>query len=722
MREDDRVQSVPEAELPLPVTHFDGGERGRLRWKTKSGTPADDIRVGIENIQALFIAHHPEFVRFLYLDGKKGLRVLPDNLEAATAFILEKVGTSERLRRVVGNTVFNRKAIPYFDGSYQRVLSLSFGPLGLNLVIPVAPLKAGDDEFPDLPRDKRGRILWEQLATQDTKKIEAAIEQEGERLHSLGIPLNYNYLVAAGRHRFIYAAEKYYPGRFPKVVTRVAEIGDRGITRLEDVPVSASGRINWSGLKNYSEDLIKLLDLEALKFVEAGHQLTHIELGKFGSDFLKNGIRKLYAGDIHGIRIKLGFESIARIRWEPEDIRKDLWEFYQQHGVVTNQALKDLGIATGRTPIGCWTDEVMKKALIELLERRGNLLPAMVKQEGSLYTAMTKRPGGVLIAIRDFGLETNYYPESSFTPDVIEQQALGFYEQYGDLSYTLLRSHDRGYLASVIHRLYPGKITDLKAKLGIPTRYKRPSPDARVQKQDLERYLPEDMQANSDFPRDKAGGIRWGKIQGVEQLILQLARGFLEKHGEISQSMLKRQHALALQPVINKRYPGGLAQITTDLGIEPKQRPKNYWTPETVESKARELLKAGVQLTSAELKKRGLSGMLEVVSKYYGGLRGLNEFLGQETTAKPNGYWKSLDNIEREAAAFYQKNGVLTNNALEREGHAVLCGAINKYYPGRIFALRKKLGIETTRKPRGYWRGEVSASIADAKLKEIISE
>lgn len=84
---------------------------------------------------------------------------------------------------------------------------------------------------------------------------------------------------------------------------------------------------------------------------------------------------------------------------------------------------------------------------------------------------------------------------------------------------------------------------------------------------------------------------------------------------------------------------------------------------------------------------------------------------------RPNGYWKDVQNIEREARKFLSEGHVLSENELEKNDFSSLVYAISKYYPGGIRALKEKLGILVATS-----RIDISSEEANEALRKLLEE
>lgn len=174
------------------------------------------------------------------------------------------------------------------------------------------------------------------------------------------------------------------------------------------------------------------------------------------------------------------------------------------------------------------------------------------------------------------------------------------------------------------------------------------------------------------------------------------AREFYEQYGELSHEMLGKHRRFDLQVAAGRRYPGGLTTLKEKLGIEPFRKPEGYWTPEIIEEEARRFYEETGGLTLGELK-RAKKGSLQsaILYKYPGSIAALKAKLGIVETVKPRKYWQDIENIKKEALEFYLSFGSLTHTLLSQNGGGGLSSAISSYYAGGIAQLKIDLRIDT---------------------------
>lgn len=122
---------IPEIETdlpqftPTPLRY----KKGRITWKLSGNTTEQNEKIGVHNIQALFLQAFPEFNgRF---PKEKNNLIAEKHREDAQVFIQEKIGTKEKFIATIGNSPIVAAGVPYFEGSFLSCISKSFQPWGL---------------------------------------------------------------------------------------------------------------------------------------------------------------------------------------------------------------------------------------------------------------------------------------------------------------------------------------------------------------------------------------------------------------------------------------------------------------------------------------------------------------------------------------------------------------------------------------------------------------
>lgn len=181
---------------------------------------------------------------------------------------------------------------------------------------------------------------------------------------------------------------------------------------------------------------------------------------------------------------------------------------------------------------------------------------------------------------------------------------------------------------------------------------------------------------------------------------------FFKENNDFSVPLLTKARKNSLVIAVHK-YPGGVTALREKLGLEPRYKPKSYWTPENIETEARQFIDQNQKLSAPALVAADRADLsVAAVRKYPGGMRALQEKLGMATKIRPNGYWDNPKTIEDEARSFLEQGHQLIQKDLNRYGLSSLKWAASRFYPGGFIQLKIDLGIELTQKPKGYWKPE----------------
>jgi hypothetical protein len=342
---------------------------------------------------------------------------------------------------------------------------------------------------------------------------------------------------------------------------------------------------------------------------------------------------------------------------------------------------QSLGLPEGNKPKNFWARpdnlETIQAEARAVLAEVGTLSIGVLKlrDRADLVNAVRKHyPGGIVQLKVDLGVVSQTKPRSHWTPVRIEEAAAAVAREYGTISRGLLLKHGRADLEAAIGNHYPGGLTALKAKLEI-----------------------QDSQKPHGY---------WS----VENIQAEAAR-FIEQGGSLSQTALQTQGRTDLIHAIWDKYPGGIRQLQSDLGLEIQTRkPNSFWTPDTIRTEASTFYDQSGALTTGLLYKSRRFALAIAISKIYpGGMRQLQRDLGVRIAKQPDGYW-TTENTEQEALAFYQANSKLTFSRLKTKNSG-LWNAIRRY-PGGIKALREKLGIDKS----------ISSSEANQDLERLLEK
>ena len=255
----------------------------------------------------------------------------------------------------------------------------------------------------------------------------------------------------------------------------------------------------------------------------------------------------------------------------------------------------------------------------------------------------------------------------------------------------------------------------------------------------------------SHLPRDNRGRIHWKRLRSNSEhrseLLEEEARLLMEKGIHISLDGLLEAGMYDFWNAVNQFYPGKINALKEKLGITSRKR-KNFTTlvtspekglprydngdfspaslkddPEQlkrrIEEEALKILENGINLTVAELRKNNLSGFHSAVNDYYPGkLSALKDFFSLFHQRPPD-YWKNTSNLEAESEKLVKAGCNLMPRELAAIGMGMILVAANKYYPGKIYALRKKFGLTNPVREHGFYR---NIDTIEAEILTFIEE
>lgn len=214
------------------------------------------------------------------------------------------------------------------------------------------------------------------------------------------------------------------------------------------------------------------------------------------------------------------------------------------------------------------------------------------------------------------------------------------------------------------------------------------------------------------LPLDRAGRISWRQIseESIEtrkQMIETAGRHLVAAGINLSQKGMAQAHLSGFYVGIKRMYPGGSIGLRENLGFRESQKPNNYWKdPDVIEQEALKLLELGFDISYKTSTQVNAAGLNHAIYKYYpGGMVGLREKLGMEITKRPKGYWTTGE-IELQARDFLSSSEKLTQQQLCEKGRSDLAAAITRFYPNGFYGLQKTLGLTVTKVPNNYWTKE----------------
>lgn len=201
-----------ETEVPQYTPMALRDHRRYIQWNIQGNTDDENLQIGIQNIQALFLEKFPNFnADFPRLEDNK---ISEDKTQQAKEFIIREVGSQKLFVKIFGNSPLARNAVPYF-GSHIKALQLSFSEWGLNLLKndeeTTTPQNEQKNTKSKLPIDWHGRSnIHSSKMTKE--EIAKAIEEEAIRITESGIDITEQSLKANSLSRIVFAISKYYEG------------------------------------------------------------------------------------------------------------------------------------------------------------------------------------------------------------------------------------------------------------------------------------------------------------------------------------------------------------------------------------------------------------------------------------------------------------------------------------------------------------------------------
>jgi hypothetical protein len=421
---------------------------------------------------------------------------------------------------------------------------------------------------------------------------------------------------------------------------------------------------------------IEQIEIEAKTFYEAEGVLTFTALRERGRGDLAAQIVR-YPGKLMNLKASLGIskpkpEGIPakpkkkRIDWvglreNPEQlqafIEAEIQKFLDAGNLLTTRGLIDAGLNSLLIGIVRYYPGGMSGLKSTLLGVEDNS-----NNSGEVHYDDTGIPRYSNSDIAWNHLKNNPEQLASF----IETEISLYLHEGGVLTYGELEKAGWGTFCIGINGYYPGRITALKEKFGIPVKHVKPT--------------------------------GYWTIETIEKE----AKEFYYTYGSLSDATLTNHGRLDLEGAI-ARYPGKMTGLKQQLGIETRQKPAGYWTPEHIEAEAVSFYQTHGVLSQNACAEHGRQDLNGAIQRYPGKMAALKEKLGINASRKDK-YW-TVENIEDEAQNFYAANGVLTKAAIEKD-RADLANAIRRHYPGGYYALQQNLLGEGLKTPHEFWVGE----------------
>lgn len=472
-----------------------------------------------------------------------------------------------------------------------------------------------------------------------------------------------------------------------------------------EIPRDEEGRIRWKVLELEPDRLAGFVESEIQTLISNEVTITKAGLNANGMSNLLSGINRYYPGGFRGLKEKLGIATSHPWRcWhDPEVIEREARRLTSEGIGISDKSLRKnglsgfaasihrfypggslalkeaLGITVDSKPRGYWDDpQVVEAETRKLLEVGNKLTQKSIADAGvsSLGAAIARHyPGGLRKFRQDLGVADESKPNGYWTEDQIRNEAKDFFDQHGILRHESLSSYGMSGLSAAITNKYPGGMQRLKQDLGVAITKKYNHWTAEVIEEDAFKVYQE------------AGVLTSTVLVGLGRNDLMIA--------------------------IVRKYPGGLSGLRKKLGIE---KGRKHWTSETVEREVEEFFRESGDISYSLLVDQHRYDLINAIRTYYpGGFQSLRENLGLVPNRKPNGYW-TAEQIEKEISDFYMEFGKVTQNLLIDNRRFDLMAAISQYYPGRLTALKRKLGIP------GRYEVEITPEEANEQLRRLLEE
>lgn len=205
------------------------------------------------------------------------------------------------------------------------------------------------------------------------------------------------------------------------------------------------------------------------------------------------------------------------------------------------------------------------------------------------------------------------------------------------------------------------------------------------------------MEAIEKKPRRPAG--YWEDEGHIEREL----RAWVEKHGKFPSTLdLDTTRDTSLRAAIIAH--GGVNTWRIRFGFETVRTPADQWDDARIERELRAWVeKQGSFPTQELLNKAGALGLKHAMEKI--GFLGWRRRLGHELRKKPQGYWDSEANTERELRAWIEKHGSFPTERKLSDQRS-LSHAMQRH--GGANAWRERLGHKLLKKRPGHWNNEAN--------------
>jgi Hypothetical methyltransferase/SNF2-related domain len=224
----------------------------------------------------------------------------------------------------------------------------------------------------------------------------------------------------------------------------------------------------------------------------------------------------------------------------------------------------------------------------------------------------------------------------------------------------------------------------------------------------------------------------WDDFVNVERELLAFVGGHGTPGMMPSRNDLRQAGLHDLNGALEKH--GGTSAVAGRLNLKLKIKPMGHWddfanVERTLFAYIAEHGTPGMMPSLSELQRAKQSGLVNAITKKYGGIYAVTERLGLQlpSAAKPPSYWDNIEHIKLSIYKFNEMRGVPdvmpTGGELKKAGRTDLASAITNH--GGFPALAERFGFyyTYTAKPDRYWKdfANIEQEILDFNQAEGIS-
>jgi len=167
------------------------------------------------------------------------------------------------------------------------------------------------------------------------------------------------------------------------------------------------------------------------------------------------------------------------------------------------------------------------------------------------------------------------------------------------------------------------------------------------------------------------------------------------------------------------KYHGGIRKIRELYGEKELRKPDGYWKDiENVQKELEPIIEElGRFPTTTEIETRD-SRLYRGIHRYHGGIREVRKFYGEVDPTKPKDHWKDINNVQKGLEPIIEELGRFPTTTEIETRNSGLCAGIQICHGG-IREVRKLYGEINHNKPDGHWK---DINNVQKELEPIIEE